>query len=160
MTNIKEVLRLKFACGLSIRKIAACTKVGRSTISEILTRFEKSKLDWPLPDNLSDTELSQVLYREKTVSQGKIMPDFAYCFVELKRKGMTKRLLWEEYVAEYQKKAYRYSQFCEHYLSWHKKQKRSMRQIHTAGDKLFIDYCGPTLPVVNNSTLSGKRKLV
>jgi transposase len=152
MTNIKEVLRLKFACGLSIRKIAACTKVGRSTISEILTRFEKSKLDWPLRDNFSDSELSQVLYREKAVSQGKIMPDFAHYFVELKRKGMTKRLLWEEYVAEYQEKAYRYSQFCEHYLSWHKKQKRSMRQIHTAGDKLFIDYCGPTLPVVNPDT--------
>lgn len=139
MTNIKEVLRLKFECGLSTRKIAACTKVGRSTISEILTRFEQSDLDWPLPGNYSDTELTQALYREKTASQDKIMPDFAQCFIDLRRKGMTKRLLWEEHVAEHQERAYRYSQFCEHYLRWHKKQKRSMRQIHTAGDKLFID---------------------
>ncbi|HCG6499207.1 TPA: hypothetical protein NJ192_004831 [Vibrio parahaemolyticus] len=73
MANIKEVLRLKYECGLSTRKIAACAKVGRSTISEILTRFEQSDLDWPLLGNYSDTELTQALYREKTASQDKIM---------------------------------------------------------------------------------------
>ena len=152
MANIKEILRLKFECGLSVRNIAACTKAGRSTVSDILTRFEQSALRWPLTDNCSDTELTQALYRDKTAAQNKIMPDFAQCFIELKRKGMTKQLLWEEYVAEHQHRAYRYSQFCEHYLRWHKMQKRSMRQIHTAGDKLFIDYCGPTIPVVNPDT--------
>jgi transposase len=152
MTNIKEVLRLKFECGLSIRKIATCTKVGRTTISEILSRFEQSELSWPLPNNCSDTELTQALYQDKSVNQDKIMPNFAQIFVELRRKQMTKCLLWEEYVAEHQERSYRYSQFCEHYLRWHKKQKRSMRQLHTAGDKLFIDYCGPTIPVVNPET--------
>ena len=108
MANIKEILRLKFECGFSLRKIAACTKAGRSTISDILTRFEQSALRWPLTDNCSDTALTQALYREKTAAQNKVMPDFAQCFIELKRKGMTKQLLWEEYVAEHQHRAYRY----------------------------------------------------
>lgn len=152
MTNIKEVLRLKYECNLSIRKIASCSKVSRSTISEILARFEQSTMSWPLPENYSDTELSQALYRDKTTSDTKVMPDFGQCFVELKRKGMSKHLLWEEYLAEYQERAYRYSQFCEHYTRWLSTQKRSMRQSHLAGDKLFIDYCGPTIPVVNPET--------
>ncbi len=80
------------------------------------------------------------------------MPDFGLCYQELKRKGMTKRLLWEEYHIEYQDRAYRYTQFCEHYTRWFKKQKRSMRQQHIAGDKLFIDYCGSTVPIVNPDT--------
>ncbi|EDP98906.1 transposase [Shewanella benthica KT99] len=80
------------------------------------------------------------------------MPDFALCFKELKRKGMTKRLLWEEYHTQYQACAYGYTQFCKYYTRWFKKQKRSMRQQHTAGDKLFIDYCGPTVPIVNPDT--------
>lgn len=80
------------------------------------------------------------------------MPNFSQCFIELKRPGMTKQLLWEEYAAEHIERAYRYSQYCEHYLRWLKKQMRSMRQIHVAGDKLFIDYCGPTIPVVNPET--------
>ncbi len=66
MTNIKEVLRLKYECNLSIRKIASCSKVSRSTISEILTRFDQSSISWPLPENDSDIELSQALYRDKT----------------------------------------------------------------------------------------------
>lgn len=152
MTHIKEVLRLKFDCKLSHRAIAACTKVSRSTISEILTRFKQSSLQWPLPESCSDTALTQVLYHEKTSCQNKVMPDFGPLAVELRRKGMTKQLQWEEYLAQYQERAYRYSQFCDHYVRWLKLQKRSMRQIHTAGDKLFIDYCGPTIPVVHPET--------
>jgi transposase len=152
MTNIKEVLRLKYECGLSTRRIAACSNVSRSTISEVLIRFEQSDLHWPLPDNCSDTELAQVLYHEKAADKSKVMPDFAQCFIELKRKSMTKQLLWEEYLEQYQGRAYRYSQFCEYYRRWLSTQKRSMRQLHLAGDKLFIDYCGPTIPVVNLDT--------
>lgn len=152
MTNIKEVLRLKYECNLSTRQVASCTKVSRSTISEILSRFELSEMSWPLPKNCSDTELSKALYRDKSPRNSKVMPDFSQCFVELKRKGMTKHLLWEEYVVEHQERAYRYSQFCEHYTRWLSSQKRSMRQSHLAGDKLFIDYCGPTIPVVNPET--------
>ncbi|EKY4883164.1 TPA: IS21 family transposase [Vibrio vulnificus] len=152
MDKIKEVLRLKYECQLSLRKIASCTKVSRSTISEILTRFEHYGVGWPLPDNHSEAQLAQVLYRDKTTSASKVMPNFSYIHKELRRPPMTKQLLWEEYVAEHHERAYRYSQYCEHYRRWLKKQKRSMRQSHLAGDKLFIDYCGPTIPVINPET--------
>ncbi|EJE4164489.1 IS21 family transposase [Vibrio parahaemolyticus] len=152
MDKIKEVLRLKYECHLSLRKIASCTKVSRSTISEILTRFEHYGVGWPLPDNHSEAQLAQVLYRDKTTSASKVMPNFSYIHKELRRPPMTKQLLWEEYVAEHQERAYRYSQYCEHYRRWLKKQKRSMRQSHLAGDKLFIDYCGPTIPIINPET--------
>ncbi|MBG0761311.1 hypothetical protein BOO22_18075 [Vibrio cidicii] len=81
------------------------------------------------------------------------MPEFTQYAVELRRKGMTKMLLWQEYHEQYQEQAYAYTQFCEHFTrSWFKTQKRSMRQLHVAGDKLFIDYCGPRLQVVNPDT--------
>ncbi|MGL0931733.1 IS21 family transposase, partial [Vibrio vulnificus] len=109
MDKIKEVLRLKYECHLSLRKIASCTKVSRSTISEILTRFEHYGVGWPLPDNHSEAQLAQVLYRDKTTSASKVMPNFSYIHKELRRPPMTKQLLWEEYVAEHQERAYRYS---------------------------------------------------
>ncbi|SON49037.1 IS21 family transposase [Vibrio tapetis] len=152
MTKIKEVLRLKFECGLSHRNIASCLKIGCATVSEIISRFNQSQIGWPLPDSCSDTELTNALYHPKGANKAKAMPNFANCCTELKRKGMTKLLLWEEYYEQYQERAYAYTQFCEHYMRWLKKQKRSMRQTHIAGDKLFIDYCGPTIPVVNPDT--------
>jgi transposase len=126
--------------------------VSRSTISEILTRFEQYGAGWPLPSNYSEAELAAALYHDKTVCGTKVMPDFSHCYTELRRPYATKQVLWEEHVAEHGERAYRYSQFCEHYRRWLKNQKRSMRQTHLAGDKLFIDYCGPTIPVVNPDT--------
>ena len=152
MTNIKEVLRLKYECGLSIRQIASCTKVSRSTISEIINRFAQGSLQWPLQPQQSESFLNQQLFHDKSPSPVKVMPDFAQYFIELKRKSMTKLLLWQEYAEQYQEQAYQYSQFCEHFTRWQKMQKRSMRQLHAAGDKLFIDYCGPTIPVINPDT--------
>ena len=152
MTNIKEVLRLKYECGLSIRQIASCTKVSRSTISEIINRFAQGSLQWPLQPQQSESFLNQQLFHDKSPSPVKVMPDFAQYFIELKRKSMTKLLLWQEYAEQYQEQAYQYSQFCEHFTRWQKMQKRSMRQLHAAGDKLFIDYCGPTFPVNNPDT--------
>lgn len=133
MNKIKEVLRLKYDCGLSNRSIASCLKLGPSTISELLTRFKQSQLGWPLPESCSDADLTQALYHVKKASRDKVMPDFTQYAVELRRKGMTKMLLWKEY----HEKTYAYTQFCENFTRWLKTQKRSMRQLHVAGDKLL-----------------------
>ena len=69
----------------------------------------------------------------------------------LKRKGVTLQLLWAEYVAVHGG-GYRYSQCCNRYRQWRDRQKRSLRQIHRAGEKLFIDYCGPNVPIVDRHT--------
>ncbi len=71
---------------------------------------------------------------------------------ELKRKEVTKQLLWQEYRQQHPDDGYSYAQFCHRYLLWLGCQQRSMRQLHRAGEKVFVDYCGPTLPVVNSDT--------
>lgn len=68
MTNIKEVLRLKYECGLSIRQIASCTKVSRSTISEIINRFAQGSLQWPLQPQQSESFLNQCIFRDDLAS--------------------------------------------------------------------------------------------
>jgi transposase len=149
MTKIYDVLRLKFEAKLSNRDVAHCLKIGAATVSDILGRFRNAGLTWPLSDDLKDVVLEARLFPGKACSPHKAQPDFAQIHRELKRKGMTKLLLWQEYQAEYPETAYGYTQFCSHYQRWQKKLKRSMRQQHAAGDKLFIDYCGPTVPIVN-----------
>lgn len=149
MTKIHDVLRLKFEAKLSNRNVAHCLKMGSATVSDILTRFRGSGLQWPLPEEIDEQALENRLFPGKSCSQKKAQPDFAMVHKELKRKGMTKLLLWQEYQAENPQTAYGYTQFCTHYQRWRKKLKRSMRQIHIAGEKLFIDYCGPTVAIVN-----------
>ena len=80
------------------------------------------------------------------------MPDWNAVSKELRFKGVTKHLLWEEYTQQHPNRSYSYSQYCHHFAEWLKAQKRSMRQIHKAGEKLFVDYAGKTMPVVCQST--------
>lgn len=152
MHKIKDLLRLKFEAGLSHRAIAACLKMGVATVSEIASRHKSSGLGWPLPDDLTEQQLSAALYPTLPQPQNKRLPDFRQIHTELRRKGMTKQLLWQEYREQQPETAYGYTRFCTLYRSWVTLQKRSMRQHHTAGDKLFIDYCGPTVPVVHPDT--------
>ena len=152
MRKVKDVLRLKFEAGLSHRDIGKCLNLGPATVSEVLTRFKSSDLSWPLPDDYSDKQLENTLYTTAVAKRNKRLPDFIQMREELKRKGMTKLLLWQEYCSADTDTAYGYTQYCEHYQLWLKKQKRSMRQHHIAGDKLFIDYCGPTVPIINPNT--------
>lgn len=152
MRKVRDILRLKFDAGLSYRDIGKCLSLGSSTVSEVVTRFTSSELSWPLPDDISDNKLETILYPAKATRRKKRLPDFVQMREELKRKGMTKLLLWQEYCQEDSATAYGYTQYCEHYQIWLKKQKRSMRQHHIAGDKLFIDYCGPTVPIISPDT--------
>lgn len=152
MRKVKDVLRLKFDAGLSHRDISKCLSIGPATVSEVLSRFTSSDLSWPLPDAYSDVQLEGKLYPSVVSKSKKRSLDCNTIRLELRRKGMTKLLLWQEYCEEEAATAYGYTQFCEHYQIWLKKQKRSMRQVHIAGDKLFIDYAGPTVPIISPDT--------
>lgn len=154
MSKIHDVIRLKFDAKLSNRDVAHCLKIGAATVSDLLGRFKLSGYTWPLPDELTEAELEKKLFPKSPCNKikGKAKPDFSEIHQELKRKGMTKLLLWQEYLSVNPDNAYKYTQFCNLYSAWLKKQKRSMRQHHMAGEKLFIDYCGPTVPIVNPET--------
>lgn len=152
MRKIREILRLRYEGGLSIRQINASTKVSVRTISKLLSKAEG--LDWPLDPALDDTQLAERFYpqADTRVSNRFEVPDWGVVHQELKRKGTTKLLLWEEYTERYPNRCYSYSQFCDRYRHWRGLQKRSMRQSHTAGDKCFVDYCGQTVPIVDPDT--------
>ena len=154
MRNIREVLRLKLSAGLSIRQIQRSTKVSVGAVQKLLARANELELTWPLPDELNDTELAKLFYpkADSRTSTRFQQPDWSVVHQELKRKGMTKQLLWEEYCERYPNRCYSYSQFCDRYRHWRGQQKRSMRQTHKAGEKCFVDYCGPTLPIIDATT--------
>jgi transposase len=154
MRKLREVLRLSYSADLSIRKISASTKISISSIQNILKLAERLNISWPLPEDWDDQTLALKFYpRSDAQPSAKFQePVWTEVHLELKKKGVTKQLLWEEYSQHYPNRCYSYSQFCARYSQWRKKQKRSMRQSHRAGEKLFIDYAGPTMPVVCAST--------
>lgn len=151
MRKIRDILRLRGTGGLSIRQISASTKISVGAIQKLLTKAAALELSWPLPDDLNDAQLAQLFYPDAdtdTASRCQV-PDWPAIHQELKGKGMTKLLAWEEYTQQYPNRCYSYSQFCDRYRHWRGRQKRSMRQIHKAGEKCFVDYCGPTVPIIN-----------
>jgi transposase len=154
MRKIREVLRLRFEAGLSMRQISRSTKSSVGAIQKLLSRAAELELTWPLSAELDENALAALFYPgADTASSSRYqLPDWAEVHQELKRKGVSKQLLWEEYTAQYPNRCYSYAQYCALYRRWQKQQKRSMRQSHKAGEKCFVDYCGPTLPIINPQT--------
>ena len=153
MRKIKEVLRLKWAKELSNRQIARICGIGRPTVAEYLRRAEAAGLTWPLPAGLDEAALERRLFPPPPAlpARARGVPDWAVVHRELKRKGVTLFLLWQEY-REAHPEGYQYSWFCEHYRAWQGKLDVVMRQDHRAGEKLFVDYAGQTVPIVDRTT--------
>lgn len=148
MRKIKEALRLR-AEGFSGRRVAQSLTIARATISEYFRRADLAGLSWPLRDDLSDAELEARLYPPLTGQATRQIPqpDWGYVHSELRRKGVTLALLWQEYREVYPD-GYGYSQYCARYSSWEGKLSPVMRQRHPAGERLFVDYAGQTVNVI------------
>jgi transposase len=153
MRKIKEVLRLKWAHKLSNRKIAKSCLISRSTVADYLLRAKLAGLSWPLDPELDDAAIENLLFpvTDKSVPAESRMPDMEYLYRELKRKSVTMQLLWYEY-KQANPDGYQYSQFCNLYRQWVKKLDLTLRQEHRAGEKLFIDYAGQTVSIVDPKT--------
>lgn len=155
MSKIRQALQLLAESGLSVRQVAGALGISKTTVSEIAMYARDAGVDWPLASTLSDDELQARLYpAPRPRSTYRQEPDYAALHHELKRPGVTLQLLWEEYRAGVGagEVAYRYSAFCEKYRAWAKGLKRSMRQVHPGGERLFVDYAGQTVPVVDAAT--------
>jgi transposase len=152
MRKITEILRLKFEVKLSHERIAAATGASKGAVSNYVQRAVQQGLSWPLPADLDESALERLLFRQAAPREEHAQPDFPYVHQELKRKSVTLQLLWEEYHATHGERAYRYSQFCFHYQRFRDSLARSMRQVHRAGEKLFIDYSGDTVAVIDAAT--------
>ena len=149
--KIREVLRLRFEAGLPERQIAASLSVARSTVQECLRRVREARLSWPLPDGLDDGVLEARLYPVDPVAPDFPLPDFARVHAELARKGVTRRLLWQDYRTAHPDGC-EYSAFCDHYRRWSSTQDAVLRRTHAVGDQLFVDYAGLTAKVVDPAT--------
>lgn len=153
MRHIKELLRLHFEARLSQRQIAAATGLSVGVINKYLAAAEAVELSWPLPEGISEAKLRHLLFPDPALlTEPKVLPDFAQLHQELKRKGVTRYLLWEEYCAEHPQHHYSYTQFCFHYQEWRKRLRVTLRQTHRAGEKMFVDYCGPTVEIIDPLT--------
>lgn len=152
MKKIIEVLRLKYAARLSHEKIARACGLSKGTVNNYVSATHAQGITWPLPDGIDEARLEALLFPTRQPSSHLAEPDYFQMHQALKRKGVTLQLLWAEYVAGHGERGYRYSQYCNRYRQWRDRQKRSLRQIHRAGEKLFIDYCGPTVPIVDRHT--------
>jgi transposase len=150
--QIVEILRLRFDEQRSHREISASVNCGRTSIGDCLARFKASGLLWPLPAGTTEEEIELRLYPEACLSGAtKQPPDWGYIHRELKKKSVTRMLLWLEY-REDQPDGYQYSQFCLQYQEWAKSADFVFRNEHRAGEKAFIDYVGQTMPIWDAKT--------
>ncbi|MGR3318858.1 MAG: IS21 family transposase [Candidatus Anammoxibacter sp.] len=154
MRKLKEILRLKYKAKLSNRMIGTSLSISPGTVSIYINRAKLMGIeDWPLPIHWDDLSLHKYFIQTKIKPRTAIpLPDWGVFHPELKKKGVTKQLLWQEYVERNSDNHYSYPQMCRIYNEWLSRQQPSMRQTHKYGEKLFIDYCGPTIPIVNPET--------
>jgi transposase len=149
MRKIKEILRLH-SLGLTQRQIARSCSVGQSTVAEYVKTAEAAQLCWPEVAEWEESRLAAALLPKPPTEPQRgrqPAPDFAALHSELRRdRHLTLLLVWEEYRAQHPD-GYRYSRFCELYQRWRRKQEVVLRQTHRAGEKLFVDYAGRTIPV-------------
>ncbi len=153
MRQIHEVLRLKWAAQLSDRQIARSLGLSRPTVANYVHLALAAGLSWPLPGGLDESTLEQRLFTPQATrgSLSHLAPDWAQVHRELKRKGVTLLLLWQEYKAT-TPDGFQYSWFCQAYRKWAAKLDVVMRQRHRAGEKLFVDYAGHSIEIAGSQS--------
>jgi transposase len=153
MRRIRDLLRLTYENGLSNRQIAASLGLSKGAVSVYLRRARVAGVTWPVPEEVTDTALERLLFPGQlpAAEVQRPLPNWAYVDAELRRPNVTRALLWEEYRTG-QPTAYGYTWFCVAFDAWKGKVSPSMRQHHAAGDKVFVDYAGSTIDVIDPRT--------
>lgn len=150
MRKLKEVLRLRFAADLNQEQIARSCSIGQSTVHRYLKRAAAVGLQWPVPEEYDDRQLNELLFPSRPTGSPpnrRADVDFAEVHRELKtHRHLTLQLIWEEY-RENHPDGYGYSRFCELYQQWSRNHNVVLRQEHPAGEKMFVDWAGPTVPI-------------
>lgn len=153
MRKIREVIRLGLACKLSAREIARSCSISHPTACKYLALIHKSGIGYESAEKMDDSTLHNLLNGNK-LSNSKAqspMPDWVYVHNELKKKHVTLQLLWEEY-RSINPNGFGITQFRKYYGDWRKKLDISLRQTYKAGEKMFIDYAGDTVPIYDRNT--------
>lgn len=152
MRRTREILRLRLGLGQSVRTAATSAQVSVSTVVDVEARARVAGIDWGQAATMDEAALEARLYAKGPRPADHDAPDFAHIHREMKRKGVTLELLWHEYKQDRGERAYSYSRYCELYGQWRSSLDVVMRQSHRAGEKLFVDWAGQTLPITNPDT--------
>jgi transposase len=163
MRHLREILRLRYDLHLSERQIAQSCRISKTSVGTYLKRARTAGITWPIPEHLDDVSLENTVFAKfglqsqdpsqatNTAEPRAGQIDWSQISLELKRKGVTRRLLWHEYHARGEFK-FVYSTFTTQFKAWQSGQRLSMRQIHKAGEKVFVDYAGMTIAITNQET--------
>ncbi|MGH7713276.1 MAG: IS21 family transposase [Gemmatimonadaceae bacterium] len=156
MRKVLEVLRLAHEQGRSQREIASSLALSQSTVSNYLARFAASSVGWPLPPDLDEAGLEARLFARQPfpLAPARPLPDWRTVHRELTRTGVTLQLLWLEYKqhAPDPGRCYQYTQFCRYYHAWMAQLDPVLRLEHKAGERVFVDYAGATIDVIDLAT--------
>ena len=156
MREIKKILSLYRQTDLSSRAIAKALTKPKSTVCDYIHRFNKSGLTSEDLSDKSDEQIYHALFPEEKKSNNQagknVLPDFSAIHLELKKKYVTRALLWEEYKESYPDNHYGYTHFCNLYKAWQKRLHVTMRVNHVAGEKMFLDYSGLTWEIIDTAT--------
>ena len=153
MRQIRNVLRLVLRDNVSRRATSVSLSVPRSSVNDLVSRALAANVTWEVANELDDTELEARLFRPVAGETTRSHPDFSYVKRELAKKGVTLQLLWLEHLEQHPGDGYSYSQFCHLYRTWRRHLSVTMRHDHKAGEKLFIDFPGLTIPIYDERTL-------
>ncbi|MFZ2541232.1 MAG: IS21 family transposase [Gallionella sp.] len=152
MRKITETLRLHYECGRTYREISRAIGASPTTVGDYVRRAKAAGLNYPLPEGLDDSALELRLFPPIVPADVvRSEPDWVWVHREMRKKSVTLELLWQEYKAAHPE-GYQYSWFCERYRQWAGKLSVTLRQTHTPGEKLFVDYAGQTLPIIDGQT--------
>lgn len=153
MRKTREILRLRWSLNRTHREIATSVGISSSTVSDCLARAARAGLQWPLEESLDDDALEARLYSSPLRQPNGKSQEFDWPKVqrELKRKGVTLQLLWIEYKSQHPE-GLNYSYYCELFRAWRSQVDVCMRQTHKAGEKMFVDYAGMRIPIINSDT--------
>jgi transposase len=152
MRQTREILRQKWSLGRTHREVAQSLGISSGAVGTTVLRARAAGLDWAQVGTLSDEALQARVYGPPTPpTHHRAVPDCAYLHAERRKPGVTLELLHLEYLEQHPD-GYRYTQFCEFYRRWLQRRGLSMRQVHRAGEKCFVDYAGQKPTIIEATT--------
>lgn len=154
MTRYREILRLH-SLGFSQQNIAYSSNVSKKTVNRVINRAKELYISWPLDDNQTDAVLEQILFPKSKANTVKKMPDFAYIRKELLKNGVSKKLLWTEYIEDCRlnnEQPLMYSQFCYYIQQDEQKRRATMHIARKPGEQVEVDWAGDPAQIIDPDT--------